>query len=321
MRMLGMRRTLFVVPTALLGVIDAACTKALVPAQRRRLVDMLAEQVAADGAEAWLDDVSIRTMSALMARGEATARELTADVPELATRLTFGQGKTWGGSMGVSTRVLFLLATEGRIVRTRPLGSWTSGQYRWAPVERWIGGGIEPIPPSEACAGLLRRWLRPFGPATLTDIRWWTGWTARLATSTLAAVGAIEVRLASDRDPAWVLPDDLAAQPPPDHWVALLPSLDPTTMGWKRREWYLGPHAEALFDRNGNAGPTIWADGRVVGGWAQSSDGTVGTRLLERVNRETARAIETERRRLQAWLGEIRVRPRFHTPLERELGG
>jgi hypothetical protein len=320
-RMLGMRRTLFVVPTALAGVIDAACTKAMVPAQRRRLVAMLAEQVVADGAEAWLDDVSSRTMAALTERGEATARELTADVPELATRLTIGQGKTWGGTMGVSTRVLFLLATEGRIVRARPLGSWTSGQYRWAPVERWIDGGIEPIPPSEARASLLRRWLRAFGPATMTDVRWWTGWTARLTTSTLSDVDAVEVRLASDPEPGWVLPDDVAVDEPPDHWVGLLPSLDPTTMGWKRREWYLGAHADELFDRNGNAGPTIWADGRVVGAWAHASDGTVRTCLLERVSQRAARSIETERRQLQAWLGDVRVRPRFRTPLERQLSG
>jgi hypothetical protein len=321
LRMLGMRRTLFVVPATLAGVIDSACTKALVPAQRRRLTAMLTEQVATEGAEAWLDDVAARTMAALLARGEATARELTADVPELATRLTVGQGKTWGGTVGLSTRVLFLLATQGRIVRTRPLGSWTSGQYRWAPVERWIDGAIEAIPPSEACASLLRRWLRAFGPATTTDVRWWTGWTARLTTSTLSAIDAVEVRLASDPEPGWVLPDDVAVEEPPDDWVAMLPSLDPTTMGWKRREWYLGAQAEELFDRNGNAGPTIWVDGRVVGGWAQSSDGTVGTRLLERVDRRTARAIEAERRALQAWVGDVRVRPRFRTPLERELGG
>ena len=318
-RMLGMRRTLFVVPSALVGVIDAACTKALVPAQRRRLVALLAEQVVAEGAEAWLDDVSTRTMQALTARGEATARELTADVPELATKLAFGQGTTWGGVMGLSTRVLFLLATEGRIVRARPLGSWTSGQYRWAPLERWLDGGIEPMPAAEARSGLLRRWLRAFGPATLTDVRWWTGWTVRLATSTLAAIGAVEVRIADDHEPAWVLPDDLEVSPPPGPWVALLPSLDPTTMGWKRRGWYLGTHAEQLFDRNGNAGPTIWADGRVVGAWAQAADGTVRTRMLERVHQRTARAIEAERRDLQSWLGTTRVRPRFRAPLEREL--
>ena len=318
-RMLGMRRTLFVVPEALAGVVDAACTKALVPAQRRRLLALLAEQVVADGTDAWLDDVSSRTMAALTGRGEATARELATDVPELATKLTYGAGKRWGGSVGLSTRVLFLLATEGRIVRTRPLGSWTSGQYRWAPVERWLDGGIEPMPAADARAALLRRWLWTFGPATLTDVRWWTGWTARLATSTIAAVGAVEVRIASDPEPGWVLPDDLALEPVPGSWVAFVPSLDPTTMGWKRREWYLGPHADRLFDRNGNAGPTIWADGRVVGAWAQAADGTVRTRLLERVQQRTARAIETERRELQAWLADARVRPRFRSPLDREL--
>ena len=318
-RMLGMRRTLFVVPSALAGVIDAACTKALVPAQRRRLVALLTEQVVADGAEAWLDDLSSRTMAALTERGEATARELATDVPELATKLTFGEGKSWGGSVGLSTRVLFLLATEGRIVRTRPLGSWTSGQYRWAPVERWLDGGIEPMPAADARAALLRRWLWAFGPATLTDVRWWTGWTARLATSTMTAVGATEVRIASDPEPGWVLPDDLAVEPAPGPWVALVPSLDPTTMGWKRRDWYLGAHTEHLFDRNGNAGPTIWADGRVVGAWAQAGDGTVRTRVLERVHQRTARAIEAERRDLQSWLGDTRVRPRFRAPLEREL--
>ena len=38
-----------------------------------------------------------------------------------------------------------------------------------------------------------------------------------------------------------------------------------TFMGWKERDWFLGEHAEPLFDRNGNAGPTVWRDGRVVG--------------------------------------------------------
>ena len=36
-RMLGMRRTLFVVPLDVAAVMDEACTKALVPGQRRRL--------------------------------------------------------------------------------------------------------------------------------------------------------------------------------------------------------------------------------------------------------------------------------------------
>src|SRR4029453_2045830 len=55
-RMLGMRRTLFVVPAQLPPVMHEACTKALIPGQRKRLVRMLEQQgVASSGrGEAWL---------------------------------------------------------------------------------------------------------------------------------------------------------------------------------------------------------------------------------------------------------------------------
>ena len=55
------------------------------------------------------------------------------------------------------------------------------------------------------------------------------------------------------------------------------------------RDWYLGPHREALFDTAGNAGPTIWSDGRIVGGWAVLPSGEVVTRLLEDIGSEAAR--------------------------------
>ncbi len=316
-RMIGMRRTLFVVPTDLAPIVHAACTRALIPGERTRLIRMLEEQSIAKEGAAWLDDVAHRTFDALLARNEATAVQLTKDVPELGRKLTFGEGKTWEATVGVSTRVLFLLATEGRIVRARPLGGWTSGQYRWAPVATWLGNELSEIAPADACASLLTRWLTAFGPATLTDIRWWTGWTVRRTKDTLTAVGAIEVEV--DDGPAYVAPDDVDPAPEAGRWVALLPGLDPTVMGWKERSWYLGEHAQELFDRNGNAGPTVWCDGRVVGGWGQTPSGEVAVRLLERLDREAGQAIETEVARLTAWLGDVRITPRFRTPLERTL--
>jgi hypothetical protein len=103
-------------------------------------------------------------------------------------------------------------------------------------------------------------------------------------------------------------------------------------MGWAERSWFLGPHAGPLFDRNGNVGPTVWCDGRIVGGWAQrrgnsrsvaegGGDGEVVVRLLEDVGSETAGAVETAAAGLAAWTGPVRVTPRFRTPLEKELTG
>ena len=70
-RMLGMRRTLFVVPVDLASVMHEACTKARVPPERRRLVRMLEEQgIAKEGkGERWLNEVAARTLDAIASRG------------------------------------------------------------------------------------------------------------------------------------------------------------------------------------------------------------------------------------------------------------
>jgi hypothetical protein len=318
-RMLGMRRTMFVVPVDLAAVMDAACTQALAPPERARLGRLVEEQgVAADGA-AWLAGLERRTLASLDVRGEATASELTEDVPELGIQLAFGQDRPWAGTFGVSTRLLFLLAAEGKVLRGRPRGTWRSSQYRWARVETWLGGGLDQVEAGTARADLARRWLGAYGPGFPADLRWWTGWTARATREALERAGAIEVEL--DGRPGVVLADDLDPAPAVEPWAALLPSLDPTVMGWKERAWYLGDHAGALFDTNGNAGPTVWWAGRVVGGWAQRPDGEVVVRLLEDVGAEARARVADEAGRLGSWLGDVRLVPRFRTPLDKELAG
>lgn len=316
-RMLGMRRTMFVVPLDLAAIMDAACTRALAPAEERRLVRMLEAQAIADDGIAWLEEVKAQVMDALVARGEATANELVADVPELGRRLRFGEGKTWGGTVGVSTRVLFLLATQARIIRGRPGGSWISSQYRWAPTATWLTGVPAEMDPSTARADLVRRWLLTYGPGTLADVAWWSGWGVRQAGAALEQAGAVEVQL--DEGVGYVFEGDSDPVGDVEPWVALLPALDPTMMGWKQRGWYLGEHQRDLFDRNGNAGPTVWAGGRVVGGWGQRPSGEVAVILLSDVGSETADAVAAKAAVLESWLGEVRVTPRFRTPLDKRL--
>jgi hypothetical protein len=264
-------------------------------------------------------------VDALERRGEATAAELTRDVPELGIQIPFGEGKKWQGTFGVSTRLLFLLAAEGRVIRGRPRGSWVSSQYRWAPMDRWIDGRLASPPVDEARVELVRRWLRTYGPGTETDLRWWTGWTLGELRRALAGVLPVEVSLDDGRT-ALVLPGDEAdgdgndRQTEAQLWAALLPALDTTVMAWKERAWFIGPHERLLFDRNGNAGPTAWWNGRVVGGWTQRPDGEIALRLLEDVGADAAAAIEGAAERLREWLGPVRFTPRFRTPLEQDLG-
>jgi hypothetical protein len=264
-----------------------------------------------------LSDVESSVVRALAARGTATAAELADDEPRLRTELLYSPGKKYEARAYITTRVLGLLAADGRIVRGRPRGSWISGQYLWSTFDDWLPAGVAVWTADEARVELARRWLAAYGPAPMADLRWWTGWTVGQTRKALAGVGPVEVDL--DGEPGLLPADDVEPVVQPEPWVALLPSLDPTPMGWTGRDWFLGGHGAALYDPYRNIGPTVWVDGRIVGGWAQRADGEVAFRLLEDVGTEAAAAVAAEAERLTTWLGAIRVTPRIRTPLEREL--
>ncbi|MGI8336227.1 winged helix DNA-binding domain-containing protein [Actinomadura scrupuli] len=317
LRMLGMRRTVFVVPVERAPVVHAASTLGIAARERTRTERFLAEEGMDGDVAGWLRETDEAALRALKARGEATGAQLSADEPRLRTRITLARGKSYGGTQNIVSRVLFVLAAEGRIVRGRPVGSWISSQYRWSPVESWLPGGMAELPPDAARVELARDWLAAYGPATAADLKWWTGWTTGEVKRALAELRPVEVDLGGAV--GLLLPGDSEPVPAPEPWAALLPALDPTAMGWAGRAWYLGDHGPALFDRTGNIGPTIWWDGRIVGGWAQRPDGEVAVRLLEDVGADAADAVRAEAGRLTERLGDARVTPRFRTPLEREL--
>ena len=317
-RLLAMRRTLWAVPRELLPVVFAAATKAVAATQRKRLEGFVRDSGVSTRPAAWVTRAGNAAVAAVAARGEAMTTEVTRDVPLLAKKLRFGSGK-WVAEQSAGARVLPQMAMEGRLVRGRPRGTWISAQFRWVTTEDWLGGPIEELDVAAAQAELLRRWLAAFGPATETDVRWWTGWTLRETRAALASVPHALVDL--DGATGYVLDGDLEATPAPEPSAALLSTLDPTTMGWKERDWYLGPHAGILFDSNGNAGPTVWWEGRIVGGWSQRRDGEIALGLLEDVGRDARAAIDAEAARVQAWLGDVRFSPGFLPPFQRGLAG
>ncbi|WP_433173180.1 winged helix DNA-binding domain-containing protein [Actinoallomurus sp. CA-150999] len=317
LRMLGMRRTVFTVEDELAPVVQAACSNDVARRERRKTVQFIEQ--AGLGDDAWFREVEEATVAALRARGEAFTADLSADVPRLKERILLGEGKAYEARPTIANRVLLGLAAEGRVIRGRPRGSWTSSQFSWSPIEAWLPDGLPDIPVDEARAELIRRWLAAYGPGTAADLKWWTGLTLTQVRKALGGIDVEKVDLGGED--GYVLADDVDPVGDPGPWVALLPALDPTVMGWSGRDWYLGEHGPLLFDRTGNAGPTVWSDGRVVGGWAQRADGEVVYRLLEDTGTEAASAVATEAARLTAWLGPVRIAPRARgrSPVETEL--
>jgi len=281
-------------------------------------VKVVGEAAAIADPESWLADVERSVLRALAERGgTSTAAELSAAEPRLKTTLVMAPGKPYQSTQAITSRVLLVLAAQGRIVRGRPIGTWLSQQYRWVLAEHWLRDETHEPSAVAARAEVAGQWLAVFGPAPLADLKWWTGWTMGEVRRAAADVGVVEVEL--DGGTGVALPGDLEATDDPGDWAALLPALDPTVMGWSDRSWFLGPHGKALFDVNGNAGPTIWVNGRIVGGWAQRSDGAIAIRLLEDVGAPAKALIDSESERLRIWLAGARVTPRFRTPTEREL--
>src|SRR5580704_14899538 len=334
-RMLGMRRTVFVVPAGLADVVQAACTDDVAKRMRRGLEkDLAGGGVGGGDAGAWLRSVEDGVLRALAARGGgASGAQLAADEPRLRTQLVYAPDKAYGGAANITSRVLILIAAEGRTIRGHRRGGWTSGQFEWFLPEAWLhgdenaahaaadrdaglGAGLDA---GAARTELARRWLTAFGPGLVADLQWWGGWTGAQTKAALAALPLTEVDL--DGQAGVALADDLDFPAGAPEVAALLPALDPTPMGWQSRAWYLDPHTPLLFDRTGNVGPTVWWAGRVVGGWAQRASGEVVLRLLEDIGADGAAAVAGQAAALEAWLGPARVTPRFRTPLERELSG
>ena len=312
-RMLGMRRTMFVVAAEDVPLVHASSTAAVAARERRRTVAFLTEAGVAKDVPRWLRKVEADTLAAIDTLGEATGAELSRHVAGLRTKLLLSPGKKYESRQNITTRVLTLLAADGKLVRSRPRGTWVSSQYRWAAMPPFPR-----LPTADAQATLVRRYLGAFGPARITDVKWWTGWNLGEVKRALSAIDVVEVDVHGGAGVA--LADDLARTTAPKPWAALLPALDTTVMGWGARDWYLGDHARSLFDTMGNAGPTVWWNGRVVGGWAQRTDGEIAMRLLDDVGRDARAAIDRAAQRVHDFFADVRLTPRFPTPLATALG-
>jgi hypothetical protein len=310
---LAMRRTLWVIDPADLPAVQAAASDRVAATERRRLIaDVAKAGVAADG-EPWLNRAGAAVLRHLGEHGAASSTELRAALPELAGTYDPAPGKSYGGQTHLAPRALTVLAVQGDIVRGPNDGTWTSSRPRWVTAADWLAEPGAPMAAEAAQAQLISTWLRAFGPATADDIKWWFGTTKTAVRKALSDIGAVDVDLHGT--PGCALPDDLEPEPEPAPWGALLPGLDVTTMGWYHRDWYLGEHRGQLFDNNGNAGPTVWWNGRIVGGWYQNAAAEVQLQLLEDPGRPARQALEKRARELTEWLDGVRVPPRFPSPL------
>ena len=320
-RWMAMRRTLFVFGREDIPMIQAAVSTPLATVLRARLI----RQLQRNGTEppidgdiaAWLDNLASRVECALGKRGAATGTQLSTDVPQLKTSILVRAPSD--RPQNVTTSLLTLMSTEGRLVRSTPTGAWTSRHHRWEPVGRWWPDGLPTEDTGQAQQALARRWLARFGPATVEDLQWWTGWNNTTTRRALAGLPIAEIDLHGR--PGITLPelDDDSSGNVGTNVASLLPALDPTPMGWKHRNWFLGIDHQAVFDRAGNIGPTLWWNGEIVGSWAITATGELRTRVLADRGAAATAAIDKAAAHFHQRLNGATVTPAIRTPLERSI--
>ena len=189
-------------------------------------------------------------------------------------------------------------------------GHWRTSRPRWTLIAALArrGPGAAATRPTGYRRDRAPLAARPSDRAPRTT---WSGGSARprrVVRSALAELGGGRGRPSTAAAPAGCCPTTSSRSPTPEPWVALLPVLDPTVMGWKERDFYLGAHAR------GSSSTATATPARPPGStagwsgcWVQDDDGVVDCGCSRRCRAAAGRALEVEAERLTAWLDGHRV--------------
>jgi len=275
------------------------------------------------------------TIHLVSARDCLAFHPLTQPVLARAFKSPFGQGLAGADAQEVAAAGLRLLAERPRtraelsellaprwpdadprslahavtfnapLVQVPPRGLWgATGQATWAPAETWLNQKLDPSASADA---MVLRYLAAFGPATVADVRTWSG-----LTGLRGVIERLRPRLRTFRDeqgrelfdvPNGPLPDPDTPAPP-----RFLPEYDNLVLSHDdRSRMFNGLGPGAPFPR-GRAIGALLVDGFYRANWTLSEENGVATLIIDQFAREpddppdTVDEVTAEGTRLLAFL-------------------
>ena len=189
------------------------------------------------------------------------------------------------------------------LVQVPPRGIWgASGQATWTTVEAWLGRTLDPdASPDEA----VLRYLKAFGPATVGDVRTWSG-----LSGLQEVFERLRPRLVTFRDERGRELFDVLGAPLPDPETPapprFLPEFDNAPLSHDDRARIISEeHRSALLEDRMMRG--VLLDGFARGTWKTERTRrkmTLVIRSFERLSREDREALADEGGRLLRFVAE-----------------
>ena len=163
----------------------------------------------------------------------------------------------------------------GLLARAHPAGSWKSQAYNYVLFNEYYPDiDLNSISEEAAKLEVVRHYLAAFGPVTIDDIIWWTGFAKSEVRSALRQLKKEVIKVYVKEIPGEYfmlsseLPDLQGTSLENKPLINLLPTLDPYLMAYRIRSRYIKkPHYGYIYDRTGNAAASILLNGEIIGVW------------------------------------------------------
>ena len=170
--------------------------------------------------------------------------------------------------------VVNLMCDQGILIRGKPQNSWKSNihtYYRFR--DHFPDMDLDAVDEEKARELLIKRYVAAFGPVSLNDVVWWTGFRMNEVKRVLEKLQnqLTRIEIFNLKGDYLIQSSDvemLYSLKPEGYVLNFLPSLDLYLMGYKERERYVNSkHFNYVFDGSGNCTSTILLNGEVIGVW------------------------------------------------------
>jgi len=186
---------------------------------------------------------------------------LAALRPKVSKRVHAWAEKCWG--------LVRLPVAEGMVC----YGSGEGNQAVFIRVDQWLPKLVtKKIPVAKAQSELLRKYLRAYGPATLTDFSHWSGIPMQEVRPLRSLLEAELEEVAGETRGSMLLREDVAAMnncSGTEACIRLLPIFDSYLLAHREKEHLLSAqHYKRVYRNQGWISPVVLIDGAIAGVWS-----------------------------------------------------